>query len=62
MGAGDGKRQLLRHIQFRLQQVARHGDIMMDRVGGLECGGNGRYHLVTSLLIVVGMCNLHSER
>ncbi len=35
--------RLGQHIQYRLQQVARHGDIMMDRVGGLESGGNGRY-------------------
>ncbi|MCP5100126.1 MAG: hypothetical protein GY943_31620, partial [Chloroflexi bacterium] len=27
------RRPLPQHIQFRLQQVARHGDIMMDRVG-----------------------------
>ncbi len=39
VGAGDEKRPLPRHIQFHLQQVARHGDIMMDRVGGLECEG-----------------------
>ncbi|MCP4359370.1 MAG: hypothetical protein GY796_15255, partial [Chloroflexi bacterium] len=31
--------RLGQHIQYHLQQVARHGGIMMDKVDGLEYGG-----------------------